>query len=480
MRILSHLLINLSSILLLSGCALSEQSDDSIKRVTVLYTNDEHGWMEGMEAGQGAANIYALWQAQEGYTEDGPFLILSGGDNWTGPAISTWTQGESMVEVMNAMHYDASAVGNHEFDFGLDAIRERSEQAEYPYLSANTRWKSSGDIPADLGILPFTIKTVNDVRFGIIGLTTQGTSTAANPAYVSDLVFLDYEQALRETLPEVETHDPDILIVISHVCVSSLERLIRRTQDLGIAMMGAGHCNELIADRIGSTVLLGGGFHFTSYATATFEFDANAEELRRTRFRTHQYNSAEVDEGIAAIVASWSSEMSTILTEEVAYFASPLPRSSEKLEQLIVNSWLEFDQSADVAITNAGGIRIDLPAGKIDVNTVVSLMPFDNTIIAAQVSGSVLVEALDAGNRPILGGLDRRGNDWIVRRTGAILEPEQNYRVLLNSFMYAGGDDFGIIAEADPQAFDTGVNYRQPFIDWLQAQESSPANPLNF
>jgi 2',3'-cyclic-nucleotide 2'-phosphodiesterase (5'-nucleotidase family) len=96
----------------------------------VLYTNDEHGWMEGMGEDNGAANLMQLWRDREGYEPTAEhFILLSGGDNWTGPAISTWNQGESMVELMNTMGYEASAVGNHEFDFGLDAIRQRSAEA---------------------------------------------------------------------------------------------------------------------------------------------------------------------------------------------------------------------------------------------------------------------------------------------------------------------------------------------------------------
>src|SRR3972149_11171560 len=95
------------------------------RQLTVLYTNDEDGWMEGVAKGRGAANLLGLGREKEGYTPDGPYLILSGGDNWTGPAISTWFQGLGMVEVMNAMGYAASAIGNHEFDFGLDILKTR-------------------------------------------------------------------------------------------------------------------------------------------------------------------------------------------------------------------------------------------------------------------------------------------------------------------------------------------------------------------
>ena len=104
--------------------ACTPHTPQNAETFTVLYTNDEHGWMEGMQSGQGAAELLGLWRTKQGYRPDGPFLILSGGDNWTGPAISTWFDGQSMVEVMNAMGYKASVIGNHEFDFGLDGLNK--------------------------------------------------------------------------------------------------------------------------------------------------------------------------------------------------------------------------------------------------------------------------------------------------------------------------------------------------------------------
>jgi 2',3'-cyclic-nucleotide 2'-phosphodiesterase (5'-nucleotidase family) len=171
---------------LLAACSISTplptSNSQSSRELTILYTNDEHGWIEGVEEGQGAANLVGLWQVQEGYHQDGPFLLLSGGDNWTGPAISTWFEGRGTVEVMNEMGYAASVVGNHDFDFGLQALKDRLAEAKFPYLSANLRYKRDGTTPSDLGVLPFTIREIGGLRLGVIGLTTTSTPRTTNPA----------------------------------------------------------------------------------------------------------------------------------------------------------------------------------------------------------------------------------------------------------------------------------------------------------
>jgi 5'-nucleotidase/UDP-sugar diphosphatase len=450
---------------------------ETSRELTVLYTNDEHGWMEGMSPGQGAANLFRLWRDEEGYREDGPFLILSGGDNWTGPAISTWVQGASMVDVMNAMHYDASAVGNHEFDFGLDALSARTAEAAFPYLSANIRWKDTGHIPEDIGILPSTIVEKNGVSIGIIGLTTTSTPFVTMPTHIRDLDFTEYAAAVREVFPALA--GTDLQILITHICMNELVPLVREIADLGIDLAGGGHCNELAAQKIGDTVILGGGYHFTAYASATFYYDPTQDRYIGTVFDTHRNRGAETDSDISNIVEAWAGLSTEVLQETVAWNETRLEKG-DILDQRIIDSWLVAYPDADIAITNRGGIRTALPTGEVTVSNIVDILPFDNTIIVVQVPGRVIENALREGGRPVVAGLAERDGEWFMTGSDRRMAPEENYTLLLNSFMYEGGNNFGMVRDADPDGFDTGINYRQPFTDWLRSQESSAANPLTF
>lgn len=481
MRIPTHIVRVLAacSFLLLTGCALDLSTGSAAeRRVTVLYTSDEHGWMEGVSPERGAAQLYSLWTEREGFNPEEPFLILSGGDNWTGPAISTSVAGKSMVEVMNAMHYAASAVGNHEFDFGLDVLQQRSKEANFTYLSANTHRRESGQVPTDAGIDPFTVVEVDSLRIGIIGLTTTSTPTTTNPANVIELEFADYEQALRATVPEVRELDVDWVFVIAHVCLPAMRELAVKVSDLNIQMMGAGHCNDLVAEMIDSTVVLGGGSHLQSYARAEFRYQPSTGAIQRIDYSVHENQSGGTDNTVLAIVQHWQQQAEAILSDVIGYNAVKVERRNPVLEQAIVDSWLQFDPLADVAITNAGGIRAPLPEGNITRGDVVGMMPFENTIITLHLDGATLRQVLAQGTRPLVAGMVWQGDQWRETRSGAALADEKMYRVLVNSFMYAGGDNYQGIAEADPESFDTGINYRQPFLDWIASQHSSTAAPL--
>lgn len=475
-----HLITLTCVALLLQGCSsLSSGLDENgTGKLTVLYTNDEHGWMEGMEEGRGAANLFELWQEKEGFTPDGDFLVLSGGDNWTGPAISTWVEGQSMVELMNAMDYDASAVGNHEFDFGLDDFTTRANEANYPYLSANTVWKDSNDYAVDLGILPYTVKSVAGLKVAIIGLTTTSTSTSTMPSVVAPLAFTNYETALRRVMPEVLSAEPDLLMVISHVCMRELRPLAAAVADLNISLIGAGHCNELVAEKIGDTVILGGGFHFGSYAKAELQVDSKSKETTSLSYSTHDNAGYPADSGIGDIVSRWREVSEETLSESLGFSGEEYAASSVELEASIVESWLDFDTAADVALTNAGGIRTALGAGEITLGSIVAIMPFANTIVALNLTGAQLAEVMVDATRPVVAGIIKRDNRWLLSSTNEPLDMSANYRVLVNSFMYDGGDGYQLLAEFDPNGFDTAVHYREPFVQWLKKMNSSAEQPL--
>lgn len=467
---------------ILQGCSQSSLGEmegrADIRELTVLYSNDEHGWMEGTEPGRGAANLLGLWREKEGYSEDGPFLLLSGGDHWTGPAISTWFEGEGMVEVMNAMDYDATAIGNHEFDFGLDNLQQRIRQANFPYLAANIRWKASETLPSELGMLAYTIAEVNDLSIGIIGLSTTETPSTTSPSNVVDLSFLDYEPVLRETVSQLEVLNPDLIFVVSHVCMESLRPLARAVVDLNISLMGGGHCNELVAEKIGETILLESNGNFRSYARAHFAYDLSLEKLISSSFAAEQNEAGSSDESVARLVSKWRAATEAQLSEVLGYSSREYLRSDDRLHRAVVESWLQMDGSADIAINNRGGLRSPMPRGELTLAEVVGLLPFENTIFAVELNGAEILQVLAEGSRPFYSGLIRTDNDWLLAGTGRPIELAQTYRVLVSSFLYEGGNEYGSIAKFDPDGFDTSIHYRQPFVDWLLEQESSESRPL--
>jgi len=461
----------------LAGCK-SPEPDPGISRITILYTNDEHGWMAGTGEANGAANLAGLWDAGD-FGQDGHLLILSGGDNWTGPAVSTWFHGQGMVEVMNAIGYDAAAVGNHEFDFGLDILKTRISESTFPYLSANIRYENDGTLPLDLGILPYTILNLQDIKMGIIGLTTTETPNVTHPKNVAGLEFIDYRGPLEQFVPKMREEGAQVIILVSHICSNELARLAWQVKSLHIPIMTGAHCHERYAHRIGDTIILSGGSYFQSYALAQIDYDHKSGAVLERHYETRMNRGAPPDPQIAAIVQRWQEETDDQLDVSIAYLEKGIPRRSPLMGDLITYSWLHAYPQADAALTNPGGVRDSLPPGEITLAHIVDLLPFDNTLVAVKLDGEQLLKVVRHGNDPLIGGISREGARWVLDKTGEPLQGDNTYTVLVNDFMYAGGDSYHMLAEFDPNAYDTNTDWRDPLIDWIKDQRSSRQNPLD-
>lgn len=447
-------------IMLLAGLLFVGQvghgvQEDSVRTVTILYTNDEHGWMETQDTSGGAAELLGLWKALPEFGQS--TLILSGGDMWTGPAISTWHDGKSMVEVMNAMGYAAAAVGNHEYDFGFEALEERFNESAFPFLAAN--------LPeGTLDFLPdFIIEEVNGVQVGIIGLTRTGLiELESNP------------DTLRRITPQVREAGAELVIVISHFCLEELGPLRFVAAELEIAMLGGGHCNQLeAAVRGGDVAVISGGSQMSSYARVDITFDTMFDEVVEMTTSVHFNTGGEPDEAVADIISGWRALTDEALGEVIGYVNRDIDQRSAALFNLFNDAWLWAFPEADAALNNRGGFRQDIPSGEITRETILGVFPFDNIIIEVKMTGAELIQNIQCCN-PSVAGVNVRGG--ITLADGTPIDPDAIYTVLVNSFMFEVDDNYTFRPESGR---NTQVPYREPLINYLIELNTTPENPLD-
>ena len=453
----------------------SNNGNDDTHSIVILYTNDEHGWIEQSEYTDGAANMMGLWRENEGYDGDDRYLLLSGGDNWTGPAISTWFEGESTVDVMNAMEYDASAIGNHEFDFKVDGLYERIEQAEFPYLSANIREKGSGEIP-DFAT-PYIIKDIDGVLVGIIGLTTTSTPYSTFPDFVVDYDFIEYSVALEEIIPNIKEDGAELLIVVGHICHPEMVALVPTLVDLGISAIGGGHChNDLVGEIINGVAVIKSTAFMQSYAKLEIIYDSVEKEIVKMEPSVHQNENGSPDQTVAEVVSYWRTQTDAVLSEVIGYTDSEIARYSSAMHNMVVDSWLYKYPSADIAMTNAGGIRQSIPSGDITKETIIGVLPFQNNIIELQLTGSELIYCTGYGDM-IVGGMTTIGGYFLS--SGTEIDNNTTYSVLTTDYLYARNDYRFPFSEYDTNPYYTSMNYHQPTIDWITSLNTSYSNPLD-
>ena len=445
-------------------------TNDRLVEFTIFYTNDEHGWLEATENSDGAAGLAGMWKAEENYDGSENFLILSGGDNWTGPAVSTWFMGEPMVEVMNSLEYDASAIGNHDFDFTIEILEERLEQMNFPFLAANIIEKSSGEIPSF--VKPYIIKEISGVNIGIIGLASLSTPNTTFPRNVETLEFLPYDQAINTYAPQAIAEGADFLILVGHICEHEMEQLVDVAKNHNIKIIGGGHCHQLIAKEMDGVVLMQSGANMERYVKVEFVYHINKDTIENLSYSIHKNNQGIIDDEVLAITEKWIEQSNAILAEVIGYADATIHQRSVEMGNMVVDSWLQTFPEADVALTNSGGIRQDIPAGEITLETIVGLLPFENNIIQLEVTGS---ELLESAPYYLHGGFTTVDGNYLA--DGTPIHSDSTYTLLTIDYLYSlSNNNF---SDYDEEPYNTSVHYRQPVIDWIKSLNTSQSDPLN-
>ncbi len=437
--------------------------------LVVLYTNDEHGWMEANENYGGAAGMYDLWVNREGYKADS-FLVISGGDMWTGPAISTWFQGRSMIEVMNEMGYDVATIGNHEFDFKIEELIKNKALLNFPLIAANIQSKSSGEIPSFA--LPYVIEEAAGLKVGIIGLASRSTPTSTFPAFVEDYNFTSYEDAITEYVPIVKNLGADIIIVVGHIGENEMNSLAPIAKTLGVSLVTGGHTHRYVDKIIDGVGFIQSGSNLRSYMKVVIEFDPANKATKILSTETVENQPKTSSNSVQNMVDKWVLQAEDDLNVVIGYSSEPISRNTPQMENMVADSWLYAYPEADISMTNAGGIRQDIPQGNITLATIVGLLPFTNTLYELELSGE---QVIDCSDNLVIGGMTTIGGYFLS--DGSPIEFNTVYKVLTTDYLYSQPDSK--FAKYDPEPYNTSILYMQPTVDWILSKDTDENNPIN-
>jgi len=453
----------LALLILITACTTPEK-----KRITIFYTADEHGWFNDSEKADGAAALMHLWRERENYSlEADSFLVISGGDNWTGSSVSTWFQGRSMFEIMQVLGYDVSALGNHEFDFSLDTLKARATSSSFPFIAANMT-NSEGDIPSFMKA--WHIVEANGVKVGLLGLANLETPHTTTPVAVEDMTFSAYDEAVKKYVPILKDNGAQVIIIVGHLCKAEMESLTALAASYGIPLITGGHCHAQVLEKQDDVLMIESEAYLQSYIKVVLEYDPNTETSEAISYEVVPIISEQRDEELASIIEGWEQKASKSLDDVVGYAAHTIPQHSDMMHDLFMMSWINSFASTDVAITNNGSIRQDIEAGDITMADILGLLPFNNGLLQLKVTGeemNAFIKALPQMKEEyIWGGMDASSH----------FDDDKTYTLLTTDFLYSLEETQFKIYDANP--YFSGLSYREPIIQTLRDLQSNKENPL--
>lgn len=438
--------------------------------IQIIYTSDEHGWIIREGKNGGAAEMYNQWLTIDSIKSKST-LILSGGDNYTGPAISTFTKGQAMLEVMNAMGYQFSTLGNHEFDFGQDELHKLLLNANYKFLSSNIEFTSRTKISKLIN--PYTIININGIKVLVVGLANIETPSLSSTKSIQGIKFNDYFTSLE--LYKDEIQQADIAILLSHICSDDLKQIHPELTQIGFDLITGGHCHNPIAEIINGVPIVEGMPYLRGYAKIPIVFDTETKKIVSISASQILNHSTIKDHYIDSIITKWKDSTDKVLNLPIGYADTEIQNDTPELINLILSSWLKQFPEANIALTNRGSIRQGIPKGDISLSTVMGVMPFDNELVTVEMKGSDIKELL-LEKKPYVFGVDVN-NDFNLL-SGSNLLDDAKYIVIINNFIYNGGDKYELKAKSKLIS-NTGINMREPLIKSVQNSKSTWNSPIN-
>jgi 5'-nucleotidase/UDP-sugar diphosphatase len=443
----------------LSGCRTRQPASGNVVPITVLHVNDFHGALyakseEGGERG-GAANLIGLIERKRA-DAPGPVILLDAGDAFQGTYVSNSNRGQAMIELMNLAGVAALTLGNHEFDWGLDVLRARVQEAQFPCLAANLE-TDSGEMLA--GVAPYTVVDAGGIQVGILGLTYHDLRTIVKASAIEGIHSLDPVETVRRYLPELQQQS-DLAIVLSHLGYEADVALAEAVPEIPIIVGGHSHTALHSGTNVGDTLIVQAGANGQYLGQVQFAFDRGRGSIVATEGTTaHLVKVTDAGTPSAearAIVEKWGKEAEEIGEQVIGEAAVPLKRSRNQetaLGNLIADAMRATDlgdgRTADIAMHNDGGIRTDLDAGPITYAEIYAVLPFDNSLVGLDLTGAQVREMLEngltnSGSQIQVSGLTfsyslnksngRRVMDTFVG--GERLDTERSYRVVTIDYLY--------------------------------------------
>lgn len=469
---------------------MQKQLNPEVVITKIIHTNDEHGRLRyddykynnysGME---GVAQF--MKNAVKG-------LLLSAGDMVQGLALNDSDKGVTITKIAKEAGYDAVAVGNHEFDYGLEHMLDIDKNVAtkaMPFLSANIVWNNKAkekDDSRQTGEFVFTPSLVkelpNGTKVGIIGITTPDTTYTSNPKSSELVTFLDPIQSANKEAAKLTKQGVNFIIAITHLGVGrnkkewDSEYFIEKVSNIDLVLDGHSHTKVEIKKATASNTSLTQTEAYTKYISEIdIEFNTKTGEIVSTKQSLRPIEEIELiardeevpvveklikdleklfDEKNNVVVATNSVRLTHVDNIKVVE-TDTKEFQRGRVQQTNLGVWaadgaawklvewkphtsegIQYSADNVVGLYNGGSLRQDLGTGEIKRKDMLNTEPYGNRLVVLEVTGAVLLEVMQHGAaKTNSGGFAQWSSNVKARIQAYDKDGQRAYRLVDNSVM---------------------------------------------
>lgn len=481
----------LRGFLILAVCILTLVAN--AKEIDIITFNDFHGKAdESLSAQEPNPGMAKFVDAILDLEKQNPnYVVVSAGDNYQGSALSNLTHGAIISEMMRLINVQASAVGNHEFDWGRDYLKTWSKEGKFTFLAANILDTKTHRILS--WTKPYLIVKKDGVKIAFIGLATIETPYTTKRTNVSQLKFknsatvtqywINYLKAgkAKEGRPNVIialTHIPSWQNLKTHeVFGKELLNLVEHTEGLNAVITG--HSHQRVCGYMHHIPIIQAGKYGQNIGELKIDLnDKNKlEQIVPNIKKIHlQKNLLIPDHQALEIYNNVQKTFKDKISEVIGYAQNDLIHTRHQGISPLgkwVCDLVRKKIGAQVVILNGGSFRKSLLKGKIIVGDIYDIFPFDNYIVRFKLAGTDLKKTIEnglddeqfSGVKVDLDLTAPHGKQIrsITLTDGTPIQADEYYDVAASDFMWIGGNSYNFSRAKD--VVETYINIRDIIID---------------
>jgi len=519
----------------LAGSSLSKRV-----HIVVLGTTDLHGnlfpvdYYTDKADNRGLAKISTL--VKQVRRENQNVMVIDSGDTIQGTPLEYYHNKKNnqppdpMMLAMNALHYDAMAVGNHEYNFGLPVLEKARSEAEFPWLSANTYNKGTNQTHYK----PYLIKEVAGVRIGVLGLTTPGIPNWENAPNYAGLEFREPLSEAKKWVPVLRRKErADVVIIAMHMGleqdlrtgeinpgqVPNENRAIAIAKQVpGVDLIFMGHTHRDMPSLVINGVQLIQANYWGRHLARVDLYLENAGPrwlvFARSARTIAMDDRVAPDQEILKLGEPYDRETQAWLSRAIGQSAAELTAAEARFRDTAILDLIQRVQleagKAQVSMAAVFNPDARITKGPVTVRNIAGLYVYENTLVVLEVTGQQLKDALEHSAkyfRPYEPGksaaelVDEKipaynfdiaeGVTYVLNIAkpigqrienlqfqGKPLSPTQKLRLATNNYRVNGGGGYTMYKGA-PVVYRSSEEIRELIVDWVERHKTIPTEPTN-